>query len=261
MQKGFTLLELLVVIAIIGVLASIVLVSYSGYADKARIAKTPSWAGSINHSLGDRAVGVWSFDNINGATVYDDSGNNNTGTAYGSPAVADGVVGKALSFDGVNDYVIFGQVLPTDKTKPFTFSAWAKQNASSYYYTIIGTNSSYAQISFNYGLISFGQNGGGGGWWIYGPTATVGQWYHIVGTYDGVNASLYVNGELKAGPVAKSFTYNHGISILGRYYSAGGEWMNGSVDDVRIYGAALTQAQIQQYYANGLKTHQNLAKN
>ena len=81
MQKGFTLLELLVVIAIIGILSSIVLVSYNGYTDKARIAKTLQWAGSINHSLGDRAVGAWTFDNITSTTVDEDSGNSNNGMA------------------------------------------------------------------------------------------------------------------------------------------------------------------------------------
>jgi len=40
MQKGFTVLELLVVIAIIGILSSVILVSYNGYTDKARTAKT-----------------------------------------------------------------------------------------------------------------------------------------------------------------------------------------------------------------------------
>jgi len=38
------------------------------------------------------------------------------------------------------------------------------------------------------------------------------------------------------------------------------ERFGGFIDDVRIYSEAYTQAQIEQLYAEGLQTHQNLAK-
>lgn len=50
-QKGFTLIELLVVIAIIGIMASIVLVSFSGASDKAKIAKAKSDLGQILRAI------------------------------------------------------------------------------------------------------------------------------------------------------------------------------------------------------------------
>ena len=131
MQKGFTLLELLVVIAIIGILSSIVLVSYNGYADKARLAKTLQWASSVNHSLGDRVVGVWSFDNINGATVYDDSGNNNNGANTGAVQV-DGVVGKGFEFNST-DVVFVNSSASLNDYDGLTLSAWAKPTISGGY--------------------------------------------------------------------------------------------------------------------------------
>ncbi|MDD5750140.1 MAG: type II secretion system protein [Candidatus Pacebacteria bacterium] len=70
-NRAFTLIELLVVIAIIGILASIVIVSFPTATQKARLAKTLSWAGSVSHSLGSSAVGIWTFDNISGTTVYE----------------------------------------------------------------------------------------------------------------------------------------------------------------------------------------------
>ncbi len=258
-QTGFTLLELLIVIAIIGILAGVVLVSFPSASKKAKLANALRFSDNVRGSLQPDMVAWWKFDEAPGATIAKDTWwNQLDGTVVGATFV-EGIKNNALSFDGVDDWVSLPQALPSDKTKPFTFSAWAKQNASSYWYTIIGTNSSYAQIGFSYGQIVFGQNGGGAGWWLSGPTAIVGQWYYIVGAYDGVNASLYVNGELKAGPTVKSFTNNHGISMIGRYSSVGGEWMKGLIDDVQIYSVALPLAVIQQLYADGLKDHQNLA--
>ena len=53
-------------------------------------------------------IGSWKFDEGVGDTAADSSGNNNLGALVGSPTWVDGRLGKALSFDGVDDYVEIG---------------------------------------------------------------------------------------------------------------------------------------------------------
>ncbi|MHC4596693.1 MAG: galactose-binding domain-containing protein, partial [Planctomycetota bacterium] len=48
---------------------------------------------------------VYLFDNVSGSQVPDDSANSNTGTIVGNPQVVDGLSGKALQFDGIDDGV------------------------------------------------------------------------------------------------------------------------------------------------------------
>jgi len=269
MQKGFTLLELLVVIAIIGILSSIILVSYNGYTDKARIAKTLQWASSVNHSLGDRAVGAWTFDNIIGATVYDDSGNNNHGTAFGDPAVVNGVVGKALSFDGVDDYVDVGSINSVNGVSQLTISGWVKRNSgygALFYKQSINVNT-WIEVAWHptVGLV-FLTEGSLSNTYVTIPVGN--DWKLITCVFDGTQAGnanrskIYVNGVLQSviytGIISSVTSSPGGTAKIGRdmWNSA---TLNALIDDVRIFSAALTQAQIQQHYADGLKTHQNLA--
>ena len=51
----------------------------------------------------DGLVAYWSFDETEGDTLYDKTENANHGTVYGAERI-DGVSGKALSFDGEDDY-------------------------------------------------------------------------------------------------------------------------------------------------------------
>jgi len=46
---------------------------------------------------------VYLFDNVSGSQLPDDSANSNAGTIVGDPQVVDGLKGKALQFDGVDD--------------------------------------------------------------------------------------------------------------------------------------------------------------
>jgi len=253
-KRAFTLIELLVVIAIIGLLAAIVLVSLQGARERARLTSVLNFSAQVHHALGAYAVGVWDFNKGSGPTATDASGHGNDGTIYGATWTTDtpGKGGSALRFDGVNDYVNCGQVLDTDKTKPFTMSAWVNiPSTSPRWKTIIGTATSLAEITLRDANARFGQNGGGG-WWQDGGAIPLDTWNHIVGVYDGTYASVYVNGELKSGPTARSFTRpRHGITLIGRYSPTGGEWFKGIIDEAHVYSEALTSAQIKKQYARG----------
>ncbi|MCX6789590.1 MAG: prepilin-type N-terminal cleavage/methylation domain-containing protein [Candidatus Gribaldobacteria bacterium] len=275
MQKGFTILELLVVIAIIGILSSVILVSYNGYTDKARIAKTLQWAGSINHSLGDQLVGAWTFDNISTSsnTVYDDSGNSNNGTIYkggnGTGCdIVDGVVGKAMQFDGVDDYVNAVNSTSLNITDKLTVEMWLYQTGYTGAYSNNPINKGNASTNMTFTLYTGGTsfqrklywyaNRGG----VWGTIASVGNitlntWTHVVLVYDNggiqyVNSVRVPGAKVGSGLLASN---TMPLRIGGGFY-----YFNGLIDDVRIFSSALSQAQIQQHYADGLKTHQNLAK-
>ncbi|HRN71002.1 MAG TPA: LamG domain-containing protein, partial [Candidatus Woesebacteria bacterium] len=91
----------------------------------------PSSAASAEYCVpGDSSfcsppVGEWKFEAIGGTAVYDTSGNNNTGTMINGPVPVQGKVGKALRFDGVDDYVNINTDIPPVNNS-LTFSVWVK---------------------------------------------------------------------------------------------------------------------------------------
>jgi hypothetical protein len=65
-------------------------------------------AGNAMAQIDPASVGtghVYLFDDVSGSELQDDSANNNTGIIVGDPQVVDGLKGKALQFDGVDDLV------------------------------------------------------------------------------------------------------------------------------------------------------------
>jgi Concanavalin A-like lectin/glucanases superfamily len=80
----------------------------------------------------------------------------------------------------------------------------------------------------------------------YGTSNLVANtWTHLAATYDGTTLRLYVNGT-QVSSVARSgaiATSNGVLSIGGDPLY--GQYFAGRIDDVRIYNAARTQAQIQ----------------
>ena len=275
MKSGFTLLELLIVISIIGLLSSIVLVTYPTAVEKARIAKTLQWSASVNHLLGSEAVGVWTFDNIQGTTVYDDSGNNNNGANTGAVQV-DGVIGKGFEFDSA-DVIFVNDNASLNNYDGLTLSAWAKPTISGgfdgimdkyYYPNSCGVRQFlFAIWSTNRACFWMGYNNGSTAVSICTPTnsITINQWNHIVATWGRATNTMkiYLNGAQKATYTNNSLNWttntNCGLQ-LGRYYVNSSYVFNGILDDLRIYKQAYTQAQVEQLYAEGLSEHQNLAK-
>jgi len=90
---------------------------------------------------------------------------------------------------------------------------------------------------------------------VYGPLLQAGVTHHAVGTYDGSNVSLYLDGELVAAKhVQGQFIYHtNGFSIGGSIGSVAPAF-NGTVGDVAVYGYALSAAQVKNHYIAGATT-------
>jgi hypothetical protein len=75
-----------------------------------------------------------------------------------------------------------------------------------------------------------------------------GQWYHVAITYDGSSIMLYINGELKSSMNRHTtYTPNAGDLFLGKLNSGTYPfYLNGVLDEVRIYNRALCPAAIRQ---------------
>lgn len=80
---------------------------------------------------------------------------------------------------------------------------------------------------------------------VTGPQPlTLNAWTHLASTYNGITLSLYVNGNLVASqPVSGTIIPSAGPLRLGGN-SIWGEYYVGAIDDVRVYGRALTRTEI-----------------
>jgi concanavalin A-like lectin/glucanase superfamily protein len=80
-----------------------------------------------------------------------------------------------------------------------------------------------------------------------------GAWHHLAATYDGSSLiSLYIDGQLATQQVASgAVPVTVDPLAIGNLPGNGSEvadFFNGNIDDVRIYGSALSAAQIAQLY-------------
>ena len=83
-----------------------------------------------------------------------------------------------------------------------------------------------------------------------GPVLNAGSRYHLVATYDGTNARLYVNGALvSTGPNA-TMAANGGANVMrfGDFSTGPGQYWPGTLDDASFYPAVLSASQVQAHY-------------
>ena len=271
--KGFTLIELLVVISIISLLASVVLGSLNDSRDKGRIAAGQKFSSSLHHAIGDELVGEWKFDQD---TFVDTSGWGNDGVSEGALDVGvfvDGVMGRALEFDG-DDAVSVGNNLNITSQTSFTYSVWIKPVDTGLCMPIFGgrvgdrdtlTLLANQQIRFRLDDTSINSIN----------NISWGKWSHVTVSYD-YNAvdeamttiRLYINGNLDKEIVPAWHTapldyWSNSTRWIGYQSRADycGLFFTGTIDDIFVYKKAFTSAQIQKHYTEGLKDHPTLASN
>jgi len=67
--------------------------------------------------------GIWHFDEGEGSTTYDSSGNNNNGNVHGANWTS-GINGSALSYNGLDDYVVVPDSPGLHITDAITVEVW-----------------------------------------------------------------------------------------------------------------------------------------
>src|SRR5690606_11626833 len=91
---------------------------------------------------------------------------------------------------------------------------------------------------------------------VGGAPLPTGQWVHVAVTMSGRVGTLYVNGMVAGQNADMSFTPNRLISFgygyIGKSGFANDPYLNGKVDDFRIYRGALTTADVQTLASTGV---------
>jgi len=85
-----------------------------------------------------------------------------------------------------------------------------------------------------------------------GTTLVNGVWYQIAGTYDGHSLKTYVNGVLDRQIAVTGTMDSTAYSLnLGKTADGIANYMNGLIDDARVYNRALSAAEIAALYNGG----------
>ncbi|RPJ35006.1 MAG: LamG domain-containing protein, partial [Planctomycetaceae bacterium] len=208
-------------------------------------------AGSARAGL----IGHWKLEEGSGTTVKDSSGKNNNGRFVGAPTWVTGKLGKALDFDGVDDYVEVphsASLIPT-KGKA-TVSLWINARRHT------GPGGSqwqgiFAKGSWDPRLFNLYTEASQVLHFSTGPgTATIGslstgkvplnEWVHVAVAVDGRHI-YYINGE-PAGEGGQGATVPAtGSAALTIGQTGGSDFFSGMIDDVLLYDRALTADQIK----------------
>jgi prepilin-type N-terminal cleavage/methylation domain-containing protein len=210
-------------------------------------------------------VGYWNFDEGTGTIAYDLSGYGNNGTLVNfsfteTSGWTTGKIGKALIFDGADDWVKVSSTPSLDINKNISVFAWVNRSRivdwerilGKYFWSSGNTGSWELDLGQGYLRCIFNVNGT----WIYanapaGTNNATGTWYFVGCVYDGSRLYNYVNGELKATSIASgnitTTTYPLAIGTTSNG-TAIQDVIQGIADEVRIYNRALSASEIKALY-------------
>lgn len=209
----------------------------------------------------------WKLDETKGAKAEDATGHEFAGNVTGRVKWApdQGRIGGALEFDGKTTFVNCGRAPDFDFRDGMTVAAWVKVREFNKTWQAIVTKGDTAwrlQRQQDTGLVTFSFNTGDSV--ESGDQNLVslvtkrrvddGQWHHLVGLSDGRRAALYLDGELEDSADAKPIAQNSAPVMIGCISIAYERRFNGWMDDVRLYGYGLSEAEVKALYRGGSDT-------
>ncbi|MFE6978426.1 LamG-like jellyroll fold domain-containing protein [Streptomyces sp. NPDC057682] len=214
--------------------------------------------GSTVHDGTTAPVGRWKLSETSGTKAADSSGGNRTVT-LGSGVTRSTERGGSAVFDGTANAYGQAEGAAVNTGGSFTVSTWVKLNSTAANSTFLAQDGAFNSGFQLYYSTAYGWTfnrhttdaAGNGIVRASSGTAavTTGTWTHLTGVYDQEAAQirLYVNGVQSGTSAAFTTPWDAtGPLQIGRRLATGkyAENTNGSLNDIQVYGEALTATQV-----------------
>lgn len=220
----------------------------------------------VGDCLTNGMYGWWKFN----GDAQDSSGNGNNGTVFGATLTTDknGNANRAYNFVASSSQYIDLTNAQTIPTESATVSLWAKLIDNTLAQVLIYWGNEYENACGGLPAVSIAtcgfvietdppsgsSNANGGSSSIGLPTITSNSWVHIVSLWDSNLGymKLYINGVQSGGTAGLTFRpiFSKGAQRIGRPGDTV-RYVNGVMDDVRLYYRVLTDSEITSLYNLG----------
>ncbi len=219
----------------------------------------------LHKAIHEDAVAIYPLDEFyfedpNNLAV-DITENQNNGIINGGITLEEGVLGNAFKFDGTTGYVQLSSTASFDlpDATGVTISLWTKldylptelpvaygplfdSDGDQY---VIYEDKGNSELRFKASTSAGAARPG-----IPNADLTTDEWIYICGVYDGTNAMIYLNGELK-GTLPLTGTVKTGqIACIGKNGVAGTQMFYGSMDQIEVYNRGLSADEVMYKYLN-----------
>jgi tetratricopeptide (TPR) repeat protein len=203
-------------------------------------------------------IAWWKFDEKDGRTAADSSGNGRDATVQGDPSwqPAGGKLGGAISLGGDGDFLTVDDESAFDFTGGVTVAAWIKVNAFDKPWQALvakGDGAWRLQRNSETNTLEFACTGlqipSGNQYGSLFGTREIGpnEWRHVAGVFDGKRMSLYVDGSLDSSQEAWGTINVNDVAVqIGANTEQQDRFWNGLIDELRIYNYGVPEAQIKE---------------
>ena len=222
---------------------------------------------SIN--LKTNLISCWEFNETSGV-ISNDAHSTNNGTIVGATINQTGKLDKAYSYDGVGDYINYGNVINLERTGSFSISNWSKRSTLIANATILskmeGSNNFRGymlRLNNGYPTVTLRNDNSPSNFTdvSFQSVLPLNVWNHTLITYNGNSNSsgikCYVNnveitskvisGDTLTGTILNNEPLNIGTLNNGSFYD-----MNGLIDQTAIWNKILTVSEISELYNSGV---------
>ncbi len=212
----------------------------------------------------DKAIGIWLFDDGAGNTAEDSSNNGLDAELNGDPEWVEGKFGGALELDGAGDYVRTPdhasprEGLTLIATVKSAVAAWNTSGAIAGKRNLYILHPNAGSVNVAFPVCNGGCWNKPGGWndGNVGPD-DITVWRSYVGTFDSATGEwrIYIDGKVESEmslDKTQLDEHNGSMTIGFDDCCGGGRFLNGSIDEVAVFGYAMSEDEVAQIADQGL---------